>query len=577
MPANNRSTEKTSICEHPSYTYARSVVDGEVNAPKYVIKQARQFVRIADGRDATYCINIATVRTIDELLKIFIMPKGVRRGETIYTSTIGYQWLFYIAVLCTVYREDTSCRRYQTAVLEIARKNFKTFTIAVIFLLLFFTEPKFSKFFSVAPDGVLSKEVQSAISEIISATPALRGDAERGYTAKFKPTRDYILCISTQNKFTPLACSINRMDGREPSVFLADEVGALRTSYPIEAMRSGQILLKNKLGCIISTKYPTIDNPFEEEVKLSKAVLDRPDGDESRFSLLYEPDNTKDWMTDDGILEQANPAAIELPAIMEDLKRRRQEAIDSPPKRENFVTKHCNIIYQGEGTESYIDINAVRACAIDNVDFSGMTVYVGVDLSMSGDNTAVAIAGYKSERDRVVMLTMGFYPAGRQDEKTASERFDYYESEKRGECIACGNMTVDYPTIEAWVDEIQDKFSCTVGGIAFDRYNCTSSAQKWEKLGYQTVEVRQHSSVLHAPTKRLCELFLDGRCEYRQSLLFEVNMQNAKCTYDTNMNRYVNKKRSAGKVDQVVALINAMYLVEENEFLDAAEDWGADW
>ena len=574
---NNPAAEREYVYGHPSYVYAQKVVEREVNAPKYVVKQAQIFCRIAEGKDTTYCLNTSTMRTIDQLLHIFVMPKGFRRGESIYAATVGYQWLFYIAVLCVVYRADKSCRRYQTAVLEICRKNFKTFTIAVIFLLLFFIEPKFSKFFSVAPDGTLSKEVQSAMSEIISATPALRGDAENGHTAKFKPTRDYILCIPTQSRFTPLACSINRMDGREPSAFLADEVGALRTSYPIEAMRSGQILIKNKLGCIISTKYPTIDNPFEEEVKLSKAALDRPDGDETRFSLLYEPDNTKDWMTDDGILEQANPAAIEIPAIMADLKRKRQEAIDSPPKRENFVTKHCNIIYQNEGTESYIDINAVRACAVPSVNLAGMTVYVGVDLSMSGDNTAVAIAGYDAGRDRVIIFTMGFYPMGRREEKTAAERFDYYESEKRGECIGCGNMTVDYSTIESWVEAIQERFGCTVGGIAFDRYNCMSSAQKWENAGYQTVEVRQHSSVLHAPTKRLCELFLNGRCEYEQSLLFEVNMQNARCTYDTNMNRYVNKKRSTGKVDLVVALINAMYLVEENEFLDAAEDWGADW
>lgn len=565
------------FCEHPSYRYAKSVVDRAVNAPKYVIKQAQQFLDIADGKSSVFCINLQTVASIDSLLKIFIMPKGIRRGKPIYDATVGYQWLFYIGVLCTVYREDLTLRRYQTALLEICRKNFKTFTIATTFLLLFFLEPKFSKFFSVAPDGTLSKEVQSAMDEIIKATPALHGDTERGFKSKFKSTRDYVLCIPTQNKFIPLAFSTSRMDGREPSVFLADEVGALRTSYPIEAMRSGQLLLRNKLGCIISTKYPTIDNPFEEEVKLAKAALDSDGGDETIFALLYEPDNTKDYFTDDGILEQANPVAVELPEVMRDLKRKRQRAIESPPLRENFVTKHCNIIYQGAGTESYVDINLVRACAVPEVDLTDRTVYIGVDLSMTSDNTAVAIAAYDSEREKVIVHTMDFFPASRMEEKTKVEGFDYYEAIKAMECIACGNMTVDYSVIEAFVLEIERKFSCTVGGIAYDRYNCLSSAQKWENAGYNTVEVRQHSSVLHAPTKRLQELFEDGRIEYKRSLLFEVNMQNARCTYDTNMNRYVNKKRSAGKVDLVVALINAMYLVEENEFLDPAEDFGADW
>ena len=46
----------------------------------------------------------------------------------------------------------------------------------------------------------------------------------------------------------------------------------------------------NKLGCIISTKYPTFNNPFEDEVGYAKRVLDRIEDDETIFALLYEPD-----------------------------------------------------------------------------------------------------------------------------------------------------------------------------------------------------------------------------------------------------------------------------------------------
>lgn len=562
---------------HPAYVYAKRVTRREVNAPKYVLKQCREFIRVADGRDKKYTINTETVAKIDALLKLFIMPTGSRAGESIYSATIGYQWLFYVAVLGTVWKSEPNRRRYQTAILEICRKNFKTFTIAIIFLLLFFIEPRFSKFFSVAPDGTLSKEVQSAIKEIISASPVLRGDPERGIKAKFKVLRDYILCISTQNRLTPLACSNNRMDGRLPSVFLADEVGALRTSYPIQAMRSGQITLKNKLGCIISTKYPTFDNPFEDEVKVAKDVLDGKLDDETVFSLLYEPDKTRDWMTDDGILEQANPAALEIPEIMDDLKRKRQFAITLPSARENFVTKHCNIIYQGAGTESYIDIGVVRKCSRDKVDFTGLNVYVGVDLSMTNDNTAVAVVVYDSECEVLILHSMGFIPAARVDEKTAAENIPYYEFIQSGWCIACGELVIDYAAVEDYVTSIAERFGCKVMAIGYDRYNCLSSAQKWEADGYQTVEIRQHSSVLHSPTKRLKELFLSGKVEYQKNKLFEINVQNARCSYDTNMNMYINKKRSAGKIDMVAAAINAVYLVEQNELLGDGEEWGGRW
>ncbi len=60
---------------------------------------------------------------------------------------------------------------------------------------------------------------------------------------------------------------------------------------------------------------------------------------------------------------------------------------------------------------------------------------------------------------------------------------------------------------------------------------------------------------------------------YDENLLLEINFSNARCTEDTNLNKYVNKKRSAGKVDMVVALINAVYLLNENELLTSEMDW----
>ena len=51
---------------------------------------------------------------------------------------------------------------------------------------------------------------------------------------------------------------------------------------------------------------------------------------------------------------------------------------------------------------------------------------------------------------------------------------------------------------------------------------------------------------------------------YDANRLLEINFQNARCTEDTNLNKYVNKKKSAGKVDMVVSLINAVYLLQQD-------------
>ena len=77
------------------------------------------------------------LQKIENILKLLIMPRGLKTGKSIYECSCGYQWLLYAATLCVVYRENRDKRRYETVILEVGRKNFKTFTIATIFVLLF--------------------------------------------------------------------------------------------------------------------------------------------------------------------------------------------------------------------------------------------------------------------------------------------------------------------------------------------------------------------------------------------------------------------------------------------------------
>lgn len=549
-----------------AYEFCKRSVNRKTT-PKYVRLQMKEFMRICEGKDKKYIISEKKLNQVENVLKILNMPKGLKAGQPLYNCTCGYQWLFYIAILCTVYRENEDKRRYETGILEICRKNFKTYTIATIFILLFLTEPNFSKFYSVAPDGSLSREIREAISETIRSSPLVY---EYKDNKRFKILRDYIMFKPTQTQYIPLSYSTSRMDGKLPNAFCADEVGALPVSYPIEAMRSGQLNILNKLGFIISTKYPTIDNPFEDEVNYSKKVLDGLEKDETRFSLLYEPDNTKNWETDDLILQQANPVALEIPEIWEDLLKKRAYAIAVESARENFVTKHCNIIYQGVGTETYIDVKDVQECKVANIDWNGRVVYIGLDLSETDDNTSVAMVSVDDDNN-ILAESFAFIPSGRIEEKTAREKVNYRELLKTEKVIVCGDRTIDYSVVEDFILRLEERFNVQIQAIGYDRWNCLSTAQKLENEGFNMVEVRQHSSVLHPPTKLLKEKILSKEFAYEHNKLLEINFQNARCVYDTNKNQYVNKKKSKGKVDMVVSLINATYLLQQDYFLNQSD------
>ena len=549
-----------------AYQYCKANIKKR-STPKYVKKQMREFMRIVEDKDEEFFFDVDLCEKIYRVLTLLIMPRGLKTGKTLFECSEGYQWIVYEASLCIKYRDDPEKRRYETVILEICRKNYKTFTIATLFILLFILEPRFSMFYSVAPTGALSREIKNAIDMILKSSPLV-------YLYKGKPRfnilRDYISFPLKESKYTPLNYSNSELDGKLVNVFCADEVGALPNTYAIEAMRSGQLNLKNKIGFIISTKYTSLNNPLESEVAYSKKVLDGTEKDKTYFALLYEPDNPKNWQTSDLVLQQANPVAIDTPEIWADLLKKRAQAIAREDARENFVTKHCNIIYSGTGTSTYIDVSDVQECRLANIEWSGRTVYLGLDLSESNDNTSVTMVAL-DEDEKILAKSFAFIPEDRIDEKSAAERVNYRELLGKDNVFACGDRVIDYSFIEDFIMSIEEKYGVTIQAIGFDRWNALSTAQKLQAAGYNMIEIRQHSSVLHPPTKLLKEKIMSGDFGYTDNPLYEINFLNARCVYDTNKNQYVNKKKSAGKVDMVVSTINAVYLLQQDHIFGSED------
>lgn len=549
-----------------AYQYCKANIKKR-STPKYVKKQMREFMRIVEDKDEEFFFDVDLCEKIYRVLTLLIMPRGLKTGKTLFECSEGYQWIVYEASLCIKYRSDPEKRRYETVILEICRKNYKTFTIATLFILLFILEPRFSMFYSVAPTGALSREIKNAIDMILKSSPLV-------YMYKGKPRfnilRDYISFPLKESKYTPLNYSNSELDGKLVNVFCADEVGALPNTYAIEAMRSGQLNLKNKIGFIISTKYTSLNNPLESEVAYSKKVLDGTEKDKTYFALLYEPDNPKNWQTSDLVLQQANPVAIDTPEIWADLLKKRAQAIAREDARENFVTKHCNIIYSGTGTSTYIDVSDVQECRLANIEWSGRTVYLGLDLSESNDNTSVSMVAL-DEDEKILAKSFAFIPEDRIDEKSAAERVNYRELLGKNNVFACGDRVIDYSFIEDFIMSIEEKYGVTIQAIGFDRWNALSTAQKLQAAGYNMIEIRQHSSVLHPPTKLLKEKIMSGDFGYTDNPLYEINFLNARCVYDTNKNQYVNKKKSAGKVDMVVSTINAVYLLQQDHIFGSGD------
>lgn len=310
------------------------------------------------------------------------------------------------------------------------------------------------------------------------------------------------------------------------------------------------------------------NNVMIDEIDIAKKTLDGLLDDRRYFALLYEPDDDlkqgEAWQTDDRAIYQSNPVAVSHQYIFDEIKKKRTLAVLYENKRENYLCKHNNILYKGLGVEGYVDIQKVKLCRIqpDPQWWNGRQVWVGVDLSQTDDNTAVAMV--TEDNGYIYARVMGFIPKEKINIKTQKEHVDYQRMISKGECIACGEEVIDYSVVENYVIHLlEEEYGVIVEQVGYDRYNAISSVQKMEAEGLECVEIKQHSSVLHQPTKWLKELILQQVFRYEENRLLEINFQNARCTEDTNLNKYVNKKKSTGKVDEVVALINAMYLLQQ--------------
>ena len=543
------------ILKHKAYLYAKGVVDGKIIAGKYVKLACKNFIRDVEENDSCkYFLDTRDLEVITNLTKLINMATGLKVGVSSYDALAGFQWFFLVNALCWKHKDNPKKRRYEKSVLLIARKSGKSFLVGLIFLILLLIEPEFSEFYSVAPDRELSSIVKKELEQTIGASP--------GIAKYFKVTRSEIRCLLTNSKYVPLACSDNRMDGRKANVFVADEVGALKNRYPIDAMQSSQMSMVNRTGILISTAYESLNNPMTQEMEFAKKILDGSVDDDTVFALLYMPDNNKDWLSDKSLFE-ANPLAIDISENYDYLKKQRQTAIEMPEAQKNFKTKHMNIFVDGDEMEVYVSTDALRKCKLDKYDWCGRDVYIGMDLALTGDNCGVAMVTYDYDLNKFVAKAWAFYPKEKTHSKSKLEKVDYDIMAEKGWCFPCGDNIVSHQFIEDFVAGLEHKYGVRIVDIGYDRYNCVSSANKLYSMGYSVTEVRQHSSVLHPATKFLKECILTQRFGYEDNQLLEINFSNAREVKDTNLNGYINKRKSNGKIDMVAAMINAMVFWEK--------------
>ena len=145
------------IQESKAYKYCVwCLEENNQKVPQYVKKQCKAWKDITDGLNEDAYVDEKAYSKILKLLKLMVHPD---LQCTMDEGLEDYALLLITATFCTKLKNaERDTRYYTTVLLKIARKNFKTFVSGVIFILLMLIEPRFSRFFSVAPDLKLSPQ-----------------------------------------------------------------------------------------------------------------------------------------------------------------------------------------------------------------------------------------------------------------------------------------------------------------------------------------------------------------------------------------------------------------------------------
>lgn len=486
--------------------------------------------------------------------------KGVLAGEPIEFTPI--QRFIFGNVYGWVH-QDTGLRRFRKAYWQVARKNAKSQSLAIVgdYELMALGEPM-SEVYIGATKSMQAKIIYNEVVAMLKRCPLLKGKWHESYGVIRHPKSDSILrALSKDDGKTG--------DGLNPQCGLIDEYHAHPTDEILEVINTGMVARRQPLLFIITTAGTNFGGPcYRVEYPLVEKILD-PSLDfdvADYFCMVNELDrdqegNLIDDVKDEECWVKANPIAATYPEGLANIRSKLASALESPEKMESFLTKNMNL-WVNQSAMSYMDMAKWKergAITEIPVDLYGRSAYVGIDLSKRIDLTAAGIIIPIDVDGTVQYVTRahGFIPEDTVAVHEKTDKVPYRTWAKAGYLTITPGDVVDYRFIESWIHETTDDLGVNVKELCYDPYNATHFAQDFDAQGITTVEVRQGMRTLSEPTKAFREEAYRGNILHEPNPLLDWAVSNAVTKRDHNENIILDKEKSTNRIDPIAAVINA--------------------
>lgn len=310
--------------------YCTKVISGKEVACKEIKKVCQRLLDDIATQYKDWHFDIeAAERPVNFIERFCKVPSG-RLGTPLVLEEYEKAWIEAIFGFV----DDNGLRRYQEALINVARKNGKTTLVAAIEL------------YMLVADGEGSPQVYNTATNLDQAT--------LGFNAAWKMVRQskeiaahvqkktgQLYCDMNFGYIMPLASNTTTLDGLDVHCGVLDEIHAMKDRDIYDLIKQGTGAREQPLILQITTNGFVRNSIYDSQIEYAQGWLDRKIDDDRFIAFLYKLDDREEW-TDEKCWKKANPGlgtVKQIDYLRNQVKKARQDSTYRP----TVMTKDFNM------------------------------------------------------------------------------------------------------------------------------------------------------------------------------------------------------------------------------------------
>ncbi|MFC0469567.1 terminase TerL endonuclease subunit [Halalkalibacter kiskunsagensis] len=561
-----------------SVEYATKVLSGEIVAPSQVRQACKNFLEeynvLQHQEDYPFMWNDKIEVAIDEIIKLLNFARGAKSSEPMFENLALFQWFMLQQTFCWVYREFPTKRKIREVIFTVARKNAKSVLSCIIHLIAFFLDEENQTHYIGSNTKQQANIIFEELVGIIKSSPHM--------LPLFNIKKTYVEFVPKNCKIVALSGDASKADGTMVYCCSVDELGASNDIFKmVSSLSTGQFGPRNPLMIKISTSYP-IENGFNywnETVEELRKNTFADDPNPRQFGLIFSIDDPKTielgasgerkerWEHPENWAE-ANPLVAEVPDLAEKLIEDYKTKRDIPKDFFLFKVKNLNMWLGANEDDGnfFVDMHTLKKSYFEPAQdwewWRGKRqVIIGLDLSLSRDNTACTFMWYDQANDQYYTKNLVFYPKNMEEYKSKAERIPYAQWAKAGYCQAIGEDVVDFDEMADIIIKICSDYDIGIASVAFDtKYSYTLIKRLTEELPMEIepMKIEQDSKNLGDAISTLQRIVYEGSFNYAPNPLMESAFTNGLIEFRQGKVYIQKSSKERNKIDNLFSSFNAM-------------------